>query len=195
MGSEMCIRDRKKIDDQSFEYHLYNYVSGNYDEKRQESLYKAQSIDAENQEVQKLMVANSLVQGDLKSAKNNLIILANNGVLSKETIAYTEDVLISAGDNELLLTHGTNDSYGAIYNQQIQGNKFSSIHVVSLELMKSESYRKSMRSKGIEVPKRKSVDVQFFVEFCRLNSNKGICLLYTSPSPRDLSTSRMPSSA
>ena len=26
-------------------------------------------------------------------------------------------------------------------------------------------------------------------------SNKGICLLYTSPSPRDLSTSRMPSSA
>ena len=25
--------------------------------------------------------------------------------------------------------------------------------------------------------------------------NKGICLLYTSPSPRDLSTSRMPSSA
>ena len=25
--------------------------------------------------------------------------------------------------------------------------------------------------------------------------NKGVCLLYTSPSPRDLSTSRMPSSA
>ena len=85
------------------------------------------------------MVAKSLVQGDLKKAKNNLIILANNGVLSKETIAYTEDVLISAEDNELLLTHGTNDSYGAIYNQQIQGNKFSSIHIVSLELMKSDS--------------------------------------------------------
>jgi len=171
----------KEIDDQSFEYHFYNYVSGNYDEKRQESLYKAQSIDAENQEVQKLMVANSLVQGDLKSAKNNLIILANNGVLSKETIAYTEDVLISAGDNELLLTHGTNDSYGAIYNQQIQGNKFSSIHVVSLELMKSDSYRESMRSKGIEVPNRKSVDVQFFVELCRLNSNKGISISMTFP--------------
>ena len=65
----------KEIDDQSFEYHLYNYVSGNYDEKRQESLYKAQSIDAENQEVQKLMVANSLVQGDLKSAKITLLFL------------------------------------------------------------------------------------------------------------------------
>ena len=36
--------------------------------------------------------------------------------------------------------------------------------------------------------------------FNRLNKNeskkiKGCCLLYTSPSPRDLSTSRMPSSA
>ena len=28
-----------------------------------------------------------------------------------------------------------------------------------------------------------------------LNCSNGICLLYTSPSPRDLSTSRMPSSA
>jgi len=27
------------------------------------------------------------------------------------------------------------------------------------------------------------------------DSEKGVCLLYTSPSPRDLSTSRMPSSA
>ena len=28
-----------------------------------------------------------------------------------------------------------------------------------------------------------------------INSNRYTCLLYTSPSPRDLSTSRMPSSA
>ena len=30
---------------------------------------------------------------------------------------------------------------------------------------------------------------------CREFINSGTCLLYTSPSPRDLSTSRMPSSA
>ena len=29
----------------------------------------------------------------------------------------------------------------------------------------------------------------------RATANHGFCLLYTSPSPRDLSTSRMPSSA
>ena len=34
-----------------------------------------------------------------------------------------------------------------------------------------------------------------FVTFTRLDANIDVCLLYTSPSPRDLSTSRMPSSA
>lgn len=138
----------KEIDDESFEYHLYNYVSGSYDDTRQESLYRAQSIDGNNQEVQKLIVANALVQGDTKTAGNNLEKLVKNGILSKETIAYTEDVLISAEGNDLLLTHGTNDSYGALYNQYIKGNKFASICIVSLELMKSESYRKLIRKIG-----------------------------------------------
>lgn len=171
----------KEIDAESFEYHLYNYVSGNYDEKRQKSLYRAQSIDGNNQEVQKLMVANALVQGDVKSAENNLENLVKNGVLSKETIAYTEDVLLSAQGNDLLLTHGTNDSYGALYNQQIKGNKFASICIISLELMKSESYRKSIRAKGVAVPNRKNVDVQFLVELCHLNRNKGISISMTFP--------------
>ena len=36
-------------------------------------------------------------------------------------------------------------------------------------------------------------DLNLFIE--KNNFDSGICLLYTSPSPRDLSTSRMPSSA
>lgn len=171
----------KEIDDESFEYHLYNYVSGSYDDTRQESLYRAQSIDGNNQEVQKLIVANALVQGDTKTAGNNLEKLVKNGILSKETIAYTEDVLISAEGNDLLLTHGTNDSYGALYNQYIKGNKFASICIISLELMKSESYRKLIRAKGITVPNRKNVDVQFLVELCHLNRNKGVSISMTFP--------------
>ena len=44
-------------------------------------------------------------------------------------------------------------------------------------------------------------DNSFWIDYCKKidqpSSNKlnNICLLYTSPSPRDLSTSRMPSSA
>ena len=41
-----------------------------------------------------------------------------------------------------------------------------------------------------------SVDKEHTLEACRLmKADPRICLLYTSPSPRDLSTSRMPSSA
>ena len=42
-------------------------------------------------------------------------------------------------------------------------------------------------------PSRPGVDIYRLQKFQR--SNQNTCLLYTSPSPRDLSTSRMPSSA
>ena len=38
-------------------------------------------------------------------------------------------------------------------------------------------------------------DLKIFLNNLKKNKHKCICLLYTSPSPRDLSTSRMPSSA
>ena len=52
----------------------------------------------------------------------------------------------------------------------------------------------------VETPRRAMGDllghgVRFGVAGDVLVAGEGICLLYTSPSPRDLSTSRMPSSA
>ena len=41
----------------------------------------------------------------------------------------------------------------------------------------------------------KGTQTEFIMEFRDLTEKPIICLLYTSPSPRDLSTSRMPSSA
>ena len=169
------------IDDQSFDYHLYNYMSGNYDVSRQESLYQAESLDGDNQEVQRLMVANSLAIGDVTGTGIGLKKIVNNGTLSKETIAYTEDVLKSAKGNEILLTHGTNDSYGAFYNQYLNPIEFNSICIVSLDLMRSESYRSLLIKKGIKVPESESIDVQFFTEFCTINANKGISISMTFP--------------
>ena len=171
----------KEIDDDSFEYHLFNYVSGNYDVTRQESLYRAQSIDGNNQEVQKLMVANSIAIGDQSGAGIGLVKLVKGGVISKETISYTEDVLKSAKGNDVLFTHGTNDSYGTLYNQFIKGNEFGSICIVSLDLMKSNSYRELIQAEGVVIPSREIIDVQFFVELCRLNMNKGISISMTFP--------------
>ena len=101
MDSE--VEQLRTIDDESFEYHLYNYVSGNYDVSRQESLFSAASIDGNNKEVQRLMVANSIVTGDETATKKGLVKLVKNGSLSKDTISYTEDVLESANGNDILL--------------------------------------------------------------------------------------------
>ena len=58
---------------------------------------------------------------------------------------------------------------------------------------------KSARLKGlIDLPKHQSEQAveQFFQRLSNKSTPAGsVCLLYTSPSPRDLSTSRMPSSA
>ena len=43
--------------------------------------------------------------------------------------------------------------------------------------------------------KKKVVEMEKERDYDRSWDGKQICLLYTSPSPRDLSTSRMPSSA
>ncbi len=43
--------------------------------------------------------------------------------------------------------------------------------------------------------KKEEVSKEVFAKFDELTKESVICLLYTSPSPRDLSTSRMPSSA
>lgn len=179
MDSE--VEQLRNIDDESFEYHLYNYVSGNYDVTRQESLYRAEAIDGNNQEVQRLIVANSIATGDDNATRKGLVKLVNNGTLSKETISYTDDLLESAKGNEILITHGTNDSYGTIYNQLIQGPVFNSICIVSLDLLKSSSYRELIKGKGVKVPNREVVDIQFFIEMCNLNSNKGISISMTFP--------------
>ena len=58
-------------------------------------------------------------------------------------------------------------------------------------------------SSGREIPLYlNTITLEFWFWLCYLwqqmpepERSKGICLLYTSPSPRDLSTSRMPSSA
>jgi hypothetical protein len=171
----------KEVGDQSFEYLLYHYISGNYDVSRQSSLYKAVEIDASNTSVHQLLVANSVAKGDQNEAKKYLIKLVKSGSLSQETIAYTDDVLKSSADNQILLTHGTNDSYGCFYNQYVVSNQFNSLVVVSLDLLKSQSYRDLLDKKGINLPDLETVDVQYFKEFCDLNASKGISISMTFP--------------
>jgi len=128
------VEDLNEIAPNSFEYHLFNYSSGNYDVSREESLNFVYKQQPGNIEVLKLTSANTIVKGDTLNAKKYLNQLEFKNVIQQETIDYTADVLKSAEGNSALITHGFHDSYGA-YQNQLNKNQQTDIDVISLIVM------------------------------------------------------------
>ena len=164
----------------SFEYHLFNYSSGNYDVSREESLNIVYNQQPGNFEVLKLTSANAIVKGDTLNAKKYLNQLEFKNVIQQETVDYTADVLKSAEGNSALITHGFNDSYGA-YQNQLNKNQQTDIDVISLDFMQSQSYRDVLTTKGYDVPVQKEVNVNYLKSFCELNADKNIAISMTLP--------------
>jgi hypothetical protein len=174
------VEDLNEIAPNSFEYHLFNYSSGNYDISREESLNFVYNQQPGNIEVLKLTSANAIVKGDTLNAKKYLNQLEFKNVIQQETIDYTADVLKSAEGNSTLITHGFNDSYGA-YQNQLNKNQQSDIDVISLDFMQSQSYRDVLTTKGYDVPVQKEVNVGYLKSFCELNADKNIAISMTLP--------------
>ncbi len=174
------VEDLNEIAPNSFEYHLFNYSSGNYDVSREESLNIVYNQQPGNIEVLKLTFANAIVKGDTLNAKKYLNQLEFKNVIQQETIDYTADVLKSAEGNSTLITHGFNDSYGA-YQNQLNKNQQTNIDVISLDFMQSQSYRDVLTTKGYDVPVQKEVNVNYLKSFCELNADKNIAISMTLP--------------
>ena len=174
------VDDLNEIAPNSFEYHLFNYSSGNYDVSREESLNVIYNQQPGNIEVLKLTSANAIVKGDTLNAKKYLNQLEFKNVIQQETIDYTADVLKSAEGNSTLITHGFNDSYGA-YQNQLNKNQQTDIDVISLDFMQSQSYRDVLTTKGYDVPVQKEVNVGYLKSFCELNADKNIAISMTLP--------------
>ena len=174
------VDDLNEIAPNSFEYHLFNYSSGNYDVNREESLNIIYNQQPGNIEVLKLTSANAIVKGDTLNAKKYLNQLEFKNVIQQETIDYTADVIKSAEGNSALITHGFNDSYGA-YQNQLNKNQQTDIDVISLDFMQSQSYRDVLATKGYDVPVQKEVNVNYLKSFCELNADKNIAISMTLP--------------
>ena len=174
------VDDLNEIAPNSFEYHLFNYSSGNYDVNREESLNIIYNQQPGNIEVLNLTSANAIVKGDTLNAKKYLNQLEFKNVIQQETIDYTADVLKSAEGNSTLITHGFNDSYGA-YQNQLNKNQQTDIDVISLDFMQSQSYRDVLSTKGYDVPVQKEVNVNYLKSFCELNADKNIAISMTLP--------------
>ena len=186
----MCIRDRDRIF--SISDDGYNYLSKKY--------------DISNISISKLGVQDNNFIAK-KSSLNKFSIVSVSNVIAVKNVDLIARVIkkfcIDNSDIEIVWNHfGDGDKLPKVKNDMYKEN---------VENLKSVFHGRVSNTEIFEFYSNNSVDV-----LINLSSSEGIpvsimeaisvgipilatdvggCLLYTSPSPRDLSTSRMPSSA
>lgn len=165
---------------ESFEYHFYSYQAGNYNTDLVDYLNKAEALRPNNSDVQIQKASYHLIKEETEMASTYLEKLKVSSRLSQDVIHYTEDLLISASQNETLITHGFDDGYGVLY-QQLNKKIRTDVQLISLDFMQSPQYRSSLTDKGYQLPKRDIIDVTYLKEFCELNEKKGISISTTVP--------------
>lgn len=164
----------------SFEYHYYKYVAGNYDVSLIEHLDKAESIRPNNADVHVQKAAYYHITKDNKKAKEYLSKLVSSKRLDNDLKHYAEDLLLSVPKNGTLLTHGFDDTYSVLYTQ-LNFNVRSDVRVISLDMLQSDEYRLELKAEGYLIPARTSVDVSFFKDFVSQNESKSIAISLTTP--------------
>lgn len=165
---------------ESFEFHYFKYVAGNYNVALIEHLKKAETLRPTNSDVHIQMAAYYLIINDSKNALIYLEKLVLSTRLNADVIDYAEDLLKSAPENGTLITHGMDDSYATMY-VQLSKKIRSDVKWISLDFLQSEQYRESLKGEGYKLPTRTIVDVQYLQEFCINNSVKNIAISMTTP--------------
>lgn len=164
----------------SFEYHYYKYVAGNYDVSLIDHLNKAEALRPNNTDVQVQKVAYHHIKKEKIKTKEYLNKLVSSKRLDDKLKYYAEDLLLSVPKNGTLLTHGFDDTYSVLYTQ-LKFNVRSDVRVISLDMMQSELYRNTLKSEGYSIPSRKTVDVTFFKEFLAKNESRSVAISLTTP--------------
>ncbi|MCH2223819.1 MAG: hypothetical protein MK066_03540 [Crocinitomicaceae bacterium] len=164
----------------SFEYHYYTFIAGNYDLDLISSLKEAERLRPNNSDVHVQLAACSIITNDSVNGIKYLGLLKEANRLSVPVIEYSKDLLRSTPENGTLITHGFDDSYGAWNAQNIEKLR-SDVTLISLDFMQSDVYRTFLMDKGYVLPKRDTIDVDYFVQFCELNKSKGLGISMTIP--------------
>ncbi len=174
------VKELEKADVKSFEYNFFKYVSGNYNTEWFSFLKEAEKIRPNNADVQTQMAAYHLITANEKNALEYIEKLVKSARLSAEPIVYANDLLKSAPQNGVLITHGFDDTYAVNYLQLKNGIR-KDVQLISLDYFQSETYRKMLLDKGFKLPGSKVIDVHFLNEFCKLNESKSISVSMTLP--------------
>ena len=174
------VKQLELIAPNSWEYKLAFYSAGNYNLNRASAIEQAFTMNPENVEVQKQYFSLKYMNGDTINAENTLSLMSVNEDISLEVERYTSDVLTSCSMNSTLITHGFEDTYGALFNQFSHQQRMD-VNVISLDFLQSPQYRKALEGKGYVLPKTTKIDVGYLSQFCYLNAKKELFLSVTIP--------------
>ncbi len=167
---------------ESFEYHYFTYIAGNYNLDLIMHLEKAKELKPTNSDVIVQMAAYHTIISDTNASSKELSQLVQMGKIEADVLTYDNALLNSVSTNGVLLTHGFDDAFGSFYLQQ-NNNVRNDVKIVSLDLMQSKVYRDSLQKDGFQMPNSQVVDVQFFQDFCAQNQSKNLNLSLTFPKP------------
>ena len=165
---------------ESFEHHYYSYLAGNYNIELIDHLRKAETLRPENSDVHIQIASYNLITNNLNEARKYLKKLHENGRINEVLLAYGKDLMRSVPENGCLITHGFEDTYAAYYAQVFM-NERSDVTIISLDFLQSAAYRKSLTSKGYNLPMTSLIDISYLTEFCALNATKNLSVSLTVP--------------
>ena len=160
----------KNVNENAFEYHLYNYKVGNYNFERIDDLKTAARLQPNHPEVLKSLSAYHYILNDESSLKQHLSKMNAAKHFSSELTDFANDVLHSLPKNSILLTHGDDDTYPLLIEQYVNSTR-KDIQIISLDHLQSEVYRERLKKKGFNMPKSNIINTTYFKEFVSLNKN------------------------
>lgn len=164
----------------SFEFHFFTYLAGNYNVNLSNHLKAAERLKPDNEAVLVQLVSLSEILNQESETKFYLEKLKKTGKIKVETIAYARNLLASALDSGIVLTHGFDDEMGCRYVQLVE-QKYTQVHVYSLDFMQSEYYRNRLLNSKFKLPTETVIDVAYLKDFCQVNPGKNLQLSMTFP--------------
>ncbi len=164
----------------SFESLLFYYENGQFDLKRSTALLKAQEMQPNNAEVKKQMTIYYFLTQKENELRQSLIDIFNSGMYPKAIQNYNIDALKSVPQNGILVTHGMEDSFGALFAQRVL-RKREDVNIICLEWLNSPQWRTNLIAQGIKLPNNDNINIKYLEEFCDLNKDKRVSLALTIP--------------
>ncbi len=174
------LRDLATTSPESFESYFFYYLNGQNDLNRSKALLKANELKPSDDMVQKEMMTYYVLMNKKDETRKALLNLSQNKVYDESTNAYGQDLINSAPQNSTLITHGKEDSYAALYAQNVKRER-EDVEILSLDWLTSPQFREILKSKGWILPASDFIDTKYLEELCNLNKGKSIAISMTLP--------------